>query len=93
MNINDTDTQQIDLFELISAPAIHRMIRTLATVKNYRKTAAMKAAIQAKHAKAFHDAWSFLRSECCENDNKNGVLLQEEYDVTAKDPVVEQDNE
>ncbi len=93
MNINDTDTQQIDLFELISAPAIHRMIRTLATVKNYRKTAAMKAAIQAKHAKAFHDAWSSLRSEIVESDHENEELLHEEQAVTTKDPVVEQDNE
>ena len=40
--------------------AIRRTVRTLATVKNYRKTAAMNAAIQAKHADAFYKAWGFF---------------------------------
>ena len=61
--------------------------------QNTRKRAAIKAVLNAKHAKAFHDAWSSLRSEIVESDHENEELLHEEQAVTTKDPVVEQDNE
>ena len=73
--------------------AIRRMVRTLATAKNYRKTAAMNAAIQAKNAAAFFKAWDFLRSECCKNDNKNGGLVHGTQRIIATDPMAEQDHE
>ena len=71
MNINDTHPHQSNLFGTSKVPqkvppsatamtAIRRTVRTLATVKNYRKTAAMNAAIQAKHADAFYKAWGFF---------------------------------
>ena len=78
MNANDTDSHRNDLsgtagtvLATTARSAIKRTVRTLATAKNYRRTAAMNAAIQAKNSAAFFEAWSKLSAEAADLGEKN----------------------
>jgi len=95
MNKNDTDPQQIDLFGTSKVPtkvppsataqtAIRRTVRTLATVKNFRKQASIDAACQARNAGEFFKAWSELKVEADDLRAKNQGLLHAEKGSTAK---------
>lgn len=78
---NDTNTRFFGSFYASAETAVHRVIETLATVKNYRRHAIADPETQAENVREYRRSLRLLRFLYCRKRNKKASLLQAEQRV------------